>query len=56
MTKFIPLVLPIILGLIDSFSGTLTAWVAAHPQAAVYISVAATIIAALTKSILPPKE
>lgn len=57
--KFLPLVLPIILGLIDQFAGSLTAWVAAHPGAAVYISLAATIVAALTKSILPalpPKE
>lgn len=53
MAKFLPLILPVLLGLIDSFSGQLTTYVAAHPSVAVWVGLLSTVVAALTRSVLP---
>ena len=56
MAKYLALIIPAVLALTDVFSGQLSAFVAAHPQASVLLSAIGTIVAALTKSVIPPKE
>lgn len=53
--SILALIVPALVALVEVFSGQISALAAAHPSLAVGVSAAATIIAALSKSILPSK-
>ena len=54
--SILALVIPGLVALIEVFSGQISALAATHPSLAVGVGAAATIVAALTKSVIPPKE
>jgi hypothetical protein len=54
--SILALVIPGLVALIEVFSGQISALASAHPSLAVGVGAAATIVAALTKSVIPPKE
>ena len=56
MAKYLALIVPAVLALLDVFSGQLSALVAAHPGAAVVVGALGTVIAALTRSVLPESK
>ena len=56
MAKYLALIVPVVVGLLDTFSGQITALVSAHPSWSVVIGAISVIVAALTKSVLPSNQ
>ena len=53
--SILALIVPAIVAVVEIFSGQISALATQHPSLAVGVGAAATIIAALTKSLIPPK-
>jgi len=54
--SILALVVPALVALVEVFSGQISAFAGAHPTAAVIVGAASTVVAALTKSVLPAKS
>ena len=53
--SILALIVPALVAIVEVFSGQISALAAQHPSLAVGVGAVATIIAALTKSLIPPK-
>ena len=53
--SILALIVPALVAVVEIFSGQISALASQHPSLAVGVGAAATIIAALTKSLVPPK-